>query len=833
MNSRRTVLATGVGLCCLLFFPADRSFTQSGIGDRIRQAIDNTSLAVVKGNVSPWAKARYDQGAVDESFRLNHITLVFRLSSSQQSDLDNYLLQLQNPSSPNYHKWLTPEQYAARYGMTESDLAKVASWLQDQGFTVEQTARGRNWIAFSGTAGEVESAFHTAIHTYRVRGDTRYANNAEPSVPSALAGVVLGVRGLNNFRPRPKVRVRSVRAGTKPNYTSSETGDHFLVPGDLAVIYDIQSLYNAGITGAGQKIAVMGQTDITMNDITEFRSLVGLPANNPTVVTIPSYVSGTFTGDLTEADLDLEWAGGVASNADILYVNAGGSTNGAFDSLTYAIDNDVAPIISMTYGGCEPDFSAADASAYQSYLQMASAEGITIAAAAGDDGATDCDNNDPSNPSDIAVMGLAVDFTASSPNVTAVGGSEFTGDSAAGANAYWSGSNNGTTQASALSYIPEVVWNDTATDMELSGTGGGASMFFTKPKWQTGVGVPNDGARDVPDVSLTASPDEDPYLICSSDYVNTDTSATADCTNGFRATDDTLDVVGGTSAATPSFAGILALLEQKMGSPQGNINAVLYPLFAKSASSFHNITNGNNEEPCEAGTPNCPNGGQIGFTAGTGYSQTTGLGSVNAYNLVTAWSSVAPITGSTADFAISPSPENLALAAGNSGTTTLTLFPNNGFSGSVSLTCSPGSSLSGVTCSVSSPVSVSQAAGPTTATLTVSASSSARVFGGSKFADWGGFKGLPILICGLLLGVMALWTRSWKPADFRRYRLPRRIWLGVALAGLLAAGFSCGGGSSSSTTTTTTTGTTENGYVTVTGASGSLSHSIQVYVSIN
>lgn len=831
MNSKRNILAAGVGLCCLVFLPIDRSFTQSGTGDRLVEPIDNSSVSIVKGNGTPWAQPRYDQGPLDESFRLNHITLIFRPSPNQQSDLDNYLLALQNPSSLNYHKWLTPEQYAERFGLTESDLAKVVSWLQDQGFTVEQTARGRNWLAFSGTAGEVESAFHSAIHTYVVHGETRYANNAEPSVPTALAGVVLGIRGLNNFRPRPKVRVRSVRAGTKPDYTSSETGSHYLVPADLAVIYNIQSLYNAGITGAGEKIAVMGQTDITMNDVTEFRSNVGLPAKNPTVVTIPSYISITSSGDLTEADLDLEWSGAVASNADIIYVNAGNSTNGAFDSLSYAIDNDVAPIISMTYGGCEPDFSAADASTYQTLLQMASAEGITIAAAAGDDGATDCDNNNPASPTDVAVMGLAVDFTASSPNVTAVGGSEFTGDSSTGANTYWSGTNNGTTQASALSYIPEVVWNDTATDMELSATGGGASMFFTKPKWQTGAGVPNDGARDVPDVSLTASPDEDPYLICSSDYVNTDTSATADCSNGFRATDGTLDVVGGTSAATPAFAGIVALLEQKMGSPQGNINGVLYPLFAKSASAFHNITNGNNEEPCQAGTPNCPNGGQIGFTAGTGYSQTTGLGSVNADNLVTAWPSVAPITGSTADFAMSPSPENLSLTAGNSGTTTLTLFPNNGFSGSVNLTCSAASTLSGVTCSVTSPVSVSASAGPTNSILTVTASSSAKLLG-DPFTGLRWFPGTPILICTLLLGITGLWILKSAPSI--RGRLPRRVWLGVALAGVLAAGLSCGGGSSSSSTTTTTsTGTTESGYITVTATNGSLSHAIQVYISVN
>jgi subtilase family serine protease len=829
MRSKRVFLLTLIAVCAFLFVFTGQSFTQSGTQDRVTQPIDQGSVSVVKGNLRPWARPRYDQGAVDESFMLNHVALVFKPSPSQQSDLDNLLEQQHNPSSPNYHKWLTPEQYAGRYGLTGNDLAKVVSWLEEQGFTVGETARGHNWVAFSGTAGQVESAFQTQIHRYVVNGEARYANSAEPSVPTALAGVVMGIRGLDNFRPKPKVRVRSAYTGPRPNYTSSVSGDHFLVPDDLAIIYNIQGLYNAGITGAGQKIAVMGQTDIVIDDISEFRTNVGLPVNNPTVVTIPSYVSITSTGDLTEADLDLEWSGGVASSADIIYVNAGNSANGAFDSLTYAIDNNVAPIISMTYGGCEQEFGAAAISTYQSQLEQASGEGITVLAAAGDDGATDCDNNNPATPTDVAVNGLAVDFTASSPNATAIGGSEFYGDSTTGANTYWSGSNNSTTMASVLSYIPEMVWNDTATDSELSATGGGASMFFTKPKWQTGTGVPNDGARDVPDVSLTASPDEDPYLICSSDYINTDTSATADCVSGFRASDQTLDVVGGTSAATPAFAGILALIEQKVNARQGNINEILYPLFAKSPSAFHNVTNGNNEEPCEAGSPDCPNGGQIGFVAGTGYSQTTGLGSVNAFNLAAAWTSVAPVTGSTPDFAVSPSPENLAVTAGSTGTTTLTVFPNNGFTASVSLACTVASTLSGVTCSVS-PATVS---GSGTATLTVTASSSARVFGDIKFRGFGWFQGASILAFGLLLGLVSLWARKRRTAFGTLYRVPRRIWLGVALAGLLAAGFSCGGGGSSSTTTTTTATTNETGNVSVTAVSGSLSHTTQVLVTVN
>jgi subtilase family serine protease len=830
MSSKRKLILTSIAFCALLMIPTGRSFTQVESGDRIVQAIDNSSASVIKGNLSPWAQARYDQGPVDESFRLSHMTMVFKPSAAQQSELDTLLQQLQTPSSPKYHQWLTPEQYAARFGLTQNDLSKVVTWLQAQGFTVEQTARSRNWVAFSGTAGEVETAFQSPIHNYVVRGVTRYANSSEPSVPSALAGVVMGIRGLNNYRPRPKVIRRSAYLGLKPNYTSSVSGSHYLVPGDLVTIYNIQSLYNAGLTGSGQKIAIMGQTDIVMNDISEFRANVGLPDNLPTIVTIPSYVSITSTGDLTEADLDLEWSGGVATNADIIYVNAGDSTNGAFDALTYAIDENVAPIISMTYGACEPDIGATDISTIQGMLEEATTEGITILAAAGDDGATDCDNNDPSAPTDVAVNGLAVDFTASSPNVTAIGGSEFYGDSSTGANTYWSGTNNSSTMASAISYIPEMVWNDTSTDEELSATGGGASMFFTKPKWQSGTGVPNDDARDVPDVSLSASPDEDPYLICSSDYLNTDTAATADCSTGFRATDGTLDVVGGTSAATPSFAGIMALLEQKVNSRQGNINEVLYPLFAKDGSAFHNVTNGNNQEPCEAATPDCPNGGQIGFVAGTGYSQTTGLGSIDANTLITNWTSVAPTTGSAAaDFAISPSPQNLSVSTASSSTTTVTVFANNGFTGTVNLTCSVASTLSGVTCSVS-PTSVTASG---TATLTVSAASSAGVLGEVDFRGIGWLRGGWMVLCGLLLVAGSLWTRKQRTVLRPMFRVPARAWLGIALAGLLLAGFGCGGGSSTTTTTTTTATTTESGNVTVTAASGSLSHTTQVYVAVN
>ena len=625
--------------CGLAVFLAPLLAAQSRPEDRIAEAIDATSLRAIKGNVSPLARPEYDQGEVDSSLRLSHMRIVFKLTGSQQAALDTLLHQQQDPSSPNYHKWLTPQQYAERFGLTPTDLAKLVSWLGDQGFSIDETAQSRTWVAFSGTAAQVEAAFQTQIHRYSVNGVWHYANATEPSVPSVLTDVVQGIRSLHDFRPKPRAVRRRMAGVGDPRFTSSISGSHYLAPGDFATIYHLNPLYEAGVTGAGQKIAVMGQTDIVLNDIAKFRSAAGLPANNPTVVTIPSYVSISNSGDLSEADLDLEWSGAIAENAEIIYVNAGNSAGGAFDSLAYAIDNNVAPVVSISYGGCERDFGLTDINTTQMQLRQANSQGITVVGPAGDTGATDCDNKNPTTPSDLALNGLAVDFPASSPNVTGVGGSEFYNDSASRGNAYWGATNNGTNMGSALSYIPEMAWNDTVQDAELSAGGGGASIRFTKPAWQVGNGVPRDGARDVPDVALSASADHDPYLICSSSRAQS-ISGAQDCVSGFRASDQTVDVIGGTSAPTPAFAGIVALINQKTGSAQGNINPVLYTLAAAASDAFHDITTGNNREPCQIGTPDCPDGGDIGFAAGPGYDQATGLGSIDAFNLVTQWASV-------------------------------------------------------------------------------------------------------------------------------------------------------------------------------------------------
>jgi subtilase family serine protease len=828
----RSIKLGGLALaavCASGLFLSAPSFPQTPVRNRIVQEIDRSAMTPLRGSVNPRIRGRVDQGQVDDWFPMQHLRMIFQLSASQQADLGSLLREQQDPKSPNYHRWLTPEEYGSRFGLSSADLSKVVAWLEEQGFTVEGTARAQNWVEFSGTAAQVESVFDTSIHQYAKNGVLRYANAVDPSVPAALSGVVLEISGLNNFRLKPQVKVRVVRPGAQSKFTSGVSGDHFLAPADFATIYNVQGLYNAGITGSGEKIAVLGQTDIVMKDISEFRANSGLPVNNPAIVKTPEYVSITSSGDLTEADLDLEWSGAVARDASIIYVNSGNSSNGVFDSLTYAVDNNLAPVVSTSYGYCEAGFGGASAiNSVQSQLQQANAQGITVLAPAGDDGATDCDNNS-STPSDLAVKGLAVDFPGSSPNATSVGGTEFYNDAGSGGSIYWSASNNSSTQGSALSYIPEMVWNDTAQDGQLAGGGGGASTVFSKPVWQTGAGVPADGARDVPDVALTASADHDGYLVCSSDYLQTDPSATADCVNGFRASDQTIDIVGGTSAPTPAFAGIVALIDQKTGKAQGNINPVLYPLAAKSTDAFHDVTKGNNKQPCKAGTANCPSGGQIGYSAAAGYDQASGLGSVDADNLVTEWASGSSRGGPTPNYQLAPAPAALSLAAGGSATSTITLSPSGSFAGTVNFTCSVGSGLSGVSCSVS-PASVT-AGGSTT--LTVTASKGAGVY---ALPSSGRYLPLTLLVLAFGAGALLLSARRRPEAAlaYGRFRAPRRFWLGLAVAGLLAAGASCGGGSSSSPSAPSApTAQVESGNVTVTGTSGSLTHTSQVTVQVN
>jgi len=590
--------------------------------DRIAAAIDARVSVVVRGSVPPQAQAQFDRGAVEPDFRLGNITLVLRPSAAQQAALEQLLEEQQDSASPNYHNWLTPETYAERFGPSAADLDKIAAWLRSEGFAVQYTARGRDFLSFSGTASQVQAALHTQIHRYQVGAETHFANSTDVSLPAAIEPMVAGVLGLHDFHPQ------AARKQVRPYYTAGD-GTHYLLPDDFATIYDLVGFYSYGYLGAGQSIVIVGQSDIDTGDIAAFRSDWGLPP--ATIQMVPTGTYPGVTGDEIEADLDLEWSGAVARLATLIYVYSEDADYSAY----YAIDNDLAPVISESFGLCEyiVGINRLGLYNYQVEAQKGNALGITWLASSGDSGAAGCDYDVVT-----ATQGFGVSLPASVPEVTAVGGTEFN----EGSGNYWSGT-NGPNGGSALSYIPEIAWNDTAASEVfgegIAASGGGLSIVYPKPTWQTGPGVPSASARAVPDISLNASDAHDPYFIISG---------------------GTPYWVGGTSASAPSFAGILALLNQYLVQNKvqskaglGNINPKLYAMAAAATPGvFHDVTMGNNIVPCQLGTLNCSSG-QLGFTAGPGYNMVTGLGSVDSYKFITAWGGI-PVNSTTTTLIANP-----------------------------------------------------------------------------------------------------------------------------------------------------------------------------------
>jgi pseudomonalisin len=574
-------------------------------------AIDDGDRVLLRGNVSPLARPELEIGRSDPNLPMARMILQLEPRPGAKAEIEQLMRDQQDPASPQYHRWLTPEEFGARFGLADADLHRVIGWLAAQGFTVEEVARGRGWINFSGVASQVERAFATEMHDYRVAGTLRHANSIEPSIPRGLAGLVGGVVSLHSF-PWP-AHLHPVRpaSGMSPLFNEGN-GSHDLAPADFATIYDLKSAYGSGNTGSGQTIAVVAQTDILLSDVRTFRSTFGLPANDPVFVHNGSD-PGILTNDESESDLDTEWAGAVAPGATVkLVISASTNTSaGVVLSAQYIVDQNLAPIMTTSYGLCETLLGAAGLVFYDSLLAQGAAQGITSFAAAGDSGASDCDD-----PTSARGSGRAVDTPCSSPNNTCAGGTQF--NDTANPGAYWSASNDPVTLGSALSYIPELAWNESGNVPGGSGlfsTGGGASGFFAKPSWQSAPGVLADGQRDVPDVSVSSAA-HDGYMV----------EQEGQLLLGFS----------GTSAAAPSLAGLMALVVQRAGSRQGNANPGFYQLAASQYGGFgptvfHDVTTGNNSVP-----------GVTGYTCGPGYDQVTGVGSVDGALLLANWPGVLP-----------------------------------------------------------------------------------------------------------------------------------------------------------------------------------------------
>jgi len=689
----------------------------------VTQEINETQRVTLGGNVHPMARAEFDQGAIADAQPVNRIYLLLNRAPEQQTALDKLMIEQMDKNSPNYHKWLTPEQYGTQFGPSDDDIETVKSWLTTQGFTGIKTNTGKTIVEFSGNVGTVRRAFSTDLHSYMVRGEKHFANVSDPQIPAALAAIVGGIPSLHNFRKQSHIKRfgkfrRDVLTGElRPLFTFTDVNGTFfgMGPADFAKIYNIPT----GADGTGQSIAIVGRSNINIQDVRDFRTMFGLPANDPVII-LNGADPGLVSGDEGEADLDVEWSGAVAPKATIKFVVSESELTDAVDgvdaSAVYIVDNNVAPVMSESFGLCEAANGTAGNAFQNALWQQAAAEGITVSVSSGDNGSAGCD--DP-NSASSATHGIAVSGTASTPFNVAVGGTDF--DQSGTQSTFWNTPTGGAATtppavASAKGYIPEIPWNDscaaagltgcntatTATNLDIVAGGGGPSSVYSKTQapFQATFG---DGQRDIPDVSFFAADGLNGsfYIICESDQnipgdtgCNLTKFVTSSPFHDFQ-------TVGGTSASAPAFAGIMALVNQRTGQRQGNANFVLYALaqnetFSNCNSSsftapgtqpstcvFMDVTKSNIAVPCVGGSPNCSkttSGGNgvlqssntPAFSSGVGYDLATGLGSINVTALLNNWAVPSAKATTTT---ISPTTINISLGASQTISGTVTGTP--------------------------------------------------------------------------------------------------------------------------------------------------------------
>jgi subtilase family serine protease len=720
------LLPSPVLLAAQVFPQPDAS---SLVTTRLTQPIDEHSLVTLPGTVHPLANKANDRGAAPDDMQLERMHMVLKRNSAQESMLKQLVTDMHTPGNASYHKWLTPAQFGQQFGPSDQDISTIETWLQSKGFSVTDVKPGKQTLEFSGNVGQFRSAFHAQIHKYEVNGETHYANSTNPQIPAALAPVVGGFVSLNNFHARNFSHVlgkasydpKTDKAMPQWTYGTATNVNFVLAPGDFAVQYDLQPLYNAGVNGAGQTIAIINDSNINIALVNQFRTLFSLPSNPPQVI-IDGNDPGIDginnpdgpNGDSGEAYLDVEWSGAVAPAATVdLVIGADTAIeSGLILAAEHAVYYNVAPVMSMSFGfGCESQLGSSN-QFLNSLWEQAAAQGITAMVSSGDASAAGCDRDSQ----EYAVNGVGVSGLSSTPYNVAVGGTDFfystynqdTPTSISQATlqqlaTYWNGTPTVTPAVSIQGYIPEQPWNDSQYGLNIfvqdpassgsssiaGGSGGassaalcsaafdsttgactGTSSGYPKPAWQTGFGT--DTVRDVPDVSLFAANGANAsyYPVCSGD---------GDCQlpSGSGSLIQ-ITGVGGTSASSPSFAAIMALVNQKYGR-QGQADFVLYPLSKQFPAAFHDVANGSNSVPCNitaasSGIPVSPDcisvsdpvtvtdptfgtatEGQTGntttktpdYNAGAGYDLASGLGSVDANQLVTNWGNVKFATTTT------------------------------------------------------------------------------------------------------------------------------------------------------------------------------------------
>ena len=894
-------------LACLFLLAVPAARAENVRPVLITQTVDESNLVTLGGNTRPEAKAKYDRGRVEDNLLMEHLLLLLKRSSEQERELEKFIDELHDSSSPTFHRWLTAEEFGERFGVAKQDRDTIKGWLQSHGLKINVDYTNDLLIDFSGTAGQVREVFHTEIHNLNVKGVKHIANMSDPRIPAALAPAVVGVVSLHDFPPHAMYRPR-------PDYTVSENGTKYylVVPGDLATIYNLNPLFSAGISGQGQTLVVIENSDVySTADWTSFRSVFGLSSYTDGSFTQihPAPPSGSnncsdpgATGSEIEAIVDAEYGSAAAPSAAIVLASCTDTeTFGGLIALQNLLNESSTPpaLVSMSYGICEAENGASSNAAFNSTFQQAVTEGVSVFVSAGDHAAAGCDVYDQE-----AIYGIGITGWGSSPYNVSVGGTDF-GDTFAGTNStYWRATNSPTYE-SAKSYVPEIPWNDSCASSLLaefegfsqtygtsgfcnSSTGeadflntvggsggpsgcatgtpaepgvvGGTCAGWAKPSYQSVLGNPGDGVRDIPDVSLFAGSGIwlHYYPICFSGP------------GGVPCTEAPVDWpgAGGTSFSSPIMAGIQALVNQKAGARQGNPNFVYYSLAAAEYGAsgdsvcnstlgnavgtsciFYDVRQGDNDVVCvdtHSGTNNCflPSGEygvlstsnsayQPAFGTTTGWDFATGIGTVNAYNLVNNW---------PAGFTLTASPSSVTITQGSQGTSTISITPSNGFSGNVTL------SATGLPSGVTAALSPDPASSSSTLTLTASATAATGTVTVTITGTSGALTNTTVL--SLTVNALQSFSLSASPNAVTITQgnqgtstitiTPSNGFNGsvafsaTGLPSGVTAGFSPNPASSSSTLTLTASATAATGTVTVTitGTSGSLTETTTISLAV-
>ena len=733
LSQRLLPYGCALAMLCLLVTGELAGQSANAVANRVTQTPDGKVRVTLTGNVHPLARAENNRGAAADSLPMQRILLLLKRSDVQEAALQSLMEAQQDKSSPSFHKWLTSDEFGKQFGPSDADVQAVTDWLSAQGFTNVRVAGGRNVIEFSGIAGQVRQAFSTTIQNYEMNGAMYVANASDPQIPAALAPVISGIVSLHNFPKKSHARyvgdaqMDAVSHKLTPLFTFPFGSGTFygVGPGDFATIYNTKPLIASGNDGTGQTIAIVGETQINPQDVADFKTMFGLTNNFPASNIILNGMDPGITSreEESESDLDIQWSGAVAPGATVKFVvSASTPASAGIDlSALYIVEQNLADVMSESYGECEQNLGSAGNAFYNALWEQAAAQGITVVVSSGDGGSAGCDDFNNQAP---ATHGLAVSGLAGTPFNVSLGGTDFNQFNLQ--STFWNATNDSVTGTSAKGYIPEFPWNENCSQLGLTGCGttapqgsvnivagsGGASSVYAKPKWQMGVnGVPNDNHRDQPDVSLFASPGfaGSGYLFCQADLTGVPSCNLSEAAYTFH-------IIGGTSASAPAFAGMMALVNQYAaahgGTPrQGNANMTLYALAKKSGASctsspteaagciFNDVAAGNvhypagaasNSVACKGGTANCSatvattNGVLVdpahttteAWTASAGYDRATGLGTLNATNLAAAWTSASTIA-TTTTLSLSPT-TGITHGANENVSVTVSVKPNVG-----------------------------------------------------------------------------------------------------------------------------------------------------------